>query len=126
MSSCDVYVNFKPEFKLEDYLIYLQPILRRVICALRTNNTRLPKVVGRFTNTPRELRYCTLCPNENLFGDEYHILLECKNPLIVTLRNKYIPIVYTRNPSMEKCINLLGSTDKSVIRKLAHFLKIVS
>lgn len=123
MSSCDVYVNFKPEFKLEDYLIYLQPILRRVICALRTNNTRLPKVVGRFTNTPRELRYCTLCPNENLFGDEYHILLECKNPLIVTLRNKYIPNVYTRNPSMQKCINLLGSADKPVIRKLAFFLK---
>ena len=123
MTLCDVYVNFKTNFQMEDYLIYLQPVLRRAVCALRTNNTRIPKVVGRFTNTPRELRYCTLCPDRNLLGDEYHLLLECKNQLIVPLRNKYIPIEFTRNPSMQKCINLLRSKDKSEIRKLAYFLK---
>ena len=123
MTSCDVYVNFKKNFKLEDYLTYLNPVLRRPVCALRTNNTRLPKVLGRFTGIPRASRHCTLCPDENLIGDEYHLLLECKNQHIVTLRNKYIPNVYYSHPSMQKCIDLLGSADKTEIRKLAYFLK---
>ena len=123
MTSCDVYVNFKNNFQLEDYLIDLQPILRRAVCALRTNNTRLPKVIGRFSNIPREQRYCNLCPDETLLGDEYHLLLECKNQAIVSLRSKYIPNAFIRNPSMQKCISLLGSEDKQVTRKLAYFLK---
>ena len=123
MTSCDVYIHFKLNFTLEDYLIHLPLNLRRTICALRTNNTRLPKVVGRFTKTPREQRFCTLCPNESLVGDEYHLLLECKNPQIVIYRNKYIADIYTRHPSMQKCIDLLGSNDMAEIRKLSYFLK---
>ena len=123
MTSCDLYVKFKLNLKLEDYLLHLPPMLRRAVCVLRTNNSRLPKVVGRFTDTPRENRYCTLCPNENLVGDEYHLLLECKNQTIVTFRNKYISNDYTSHPSMQKCIDLLGSVDRSEIRKLSYFLK---
>ena len=80
-------------------------------------------MLGRFTGIPRASRHCTLCPDENLIGDEYHLLLECKNQHIVTLRNKYIPNVYYSHPSMQKCIDLLGSADKTEIRKLAYFLK---
>ena len=123
MTSCDVYVNFKLNFKLEDYLVHLPIALRRALCNLRTNNSRIPKVVGRFTNTPRENRYCTFCTSEELIGDEYHLLLECKNQQIVILRNKYIPDTFTRHPSRQKCINLLSSVDMSEIRKLAYFLK---
>ena len=123
MPSCDVYINFKTNLKLENYLIQLPLMLRRAITSLRTNNSRLPKVVGRYTKIPRDQRYCTLCPNENVFGDEYHLLLECKNPSIVSLRSKYIPVRYTRHPSMQKCIDLIGNTDKVIIRKLAFFLK---
>ena len=123
MTSCDVYVNFKLNFKLEEYLVHLPTLLKRALCNLRTNNSKIPKVVGRFTNTPREHRYCTLCTSEELLGDEYHLLLECKNQQIVTLRNKYIPDTFTRHPSMQKCINLLSSVDMSEIRKLAYFLK---
>ena len=123
MTSCDVYINFKINFKLEEYLIHLPIALRRALCNLRTNNSRIPKVVGRFRNIPREHRYCHLCTNEELIGDEYHLLLECKNQQIVNLRNRYIPNNFTRNPSMHKCINLLSSVDKPVVRKLAFFLK---
>ena len=123
MTSCDVYINFKINFKLEDYLIHLPVALRRALCNLRTNNSRIPKVVGRFTNIPREYRYCHLCTSEELIGDEYHLLLECKNQQIVNLRNRYISNNFTRNPSMQKCINLLSSVDKAVVRKLAFFLK---
>ena len=123
MTSCDVYVNFKLNFKLEDYLVHLPLLLRRAVCALRTNNSRLPKVVGRYTNTPREHRYCTLCSSEDLIGDEYHLMFECKNQCIVTLRTKYIPDRYSSHPSMQKCIDLLGCVDMSETRKLAYFLK---
>ena len=123
MTSCDVYANFKLSFKLEDYLIHLPITLRRALCNLRTNNSRIPKVVGRFSNIPREERYCHLCTNEGLIGDEYHLLLECKNLQITNLRNKYISDTFSRHPSMQKCINLLSSVDVSEVRKLAFFLK---
>ena len=123
MTSCDVYINFKINFKLEDYLIHLPIAIRKALCHLRTNNSRIPKVVGRFRNIPRENRYCHLCTNEELIGDEYHLLLECKNQQIVNFRNRYISCNFTRNPSRQKCINLLSSVDKSVVRKLAFFLK---
>ena len=116
-------INFKINFKLEDYLIHLPIALRRALCNLRTNNSRIPKVVGRFTNIPREQRYCHLCTSEELIGDEYHLLLECKNLQIVNFRNKYISNTFTRNPSMQKWINLLNSVDKVVVRKLYFFLK---
>ena len=130
MPSCDVYVDFKQTFKLEEYLIYLPLTLRRSVCSLRTNNSRIAKVLGRYTKVlgkytkiPRELRYCKICPNGNYFGDEYHLLLECKNPVVISHRTKYISELYTRHPSMQNCINLIGSEDKSEIRKLAFFLK---
>ena len=123
MPSCDVYVNFKQTFKLEEYLIYLPLTLRRAVCSLRTNNSRIAKVLGRYTNIPRELRYCKICPNGNYFGDEYHLLLECKNQVVISLRTKYISELYTRHLSMQNIINLIGSEDKSEIRKLALFLK---
>ena len=87
MSSCDVYINFKTSFVFEKYLVSLTPQLTKTFCAFRLNNTRLPKVVGRYTKTPRDQRYCNLCCNGNFFGDEFHLLLECSNTLISFLRN---------------------------------------
>ena len=40
MTSCDVYVNIKQEFKLEDYLVHLPSSLKRAVCAIRTNNSQ--------------------------------------------------------------------------------------
>ncbi len=48
MTSCDVYVHLKPNFKMEKYLISLNRNQRIAICKFRTNNTHLPKVTGRF------------------------------------------------------------------------------
>ena len=123
MPSWDVYVNFKQTFKLEEYLIYLPLTLRRSVCSLRTNNSWIAKVLGRYTKIPRELRHCKICPNSNYFGDEYHLLLEYKNSVVISHRTKCISGLYTRHTSMQNCINLIGSEDKSEIRKLALFLK---
>ncbi len=42
---------FKPNFKMEKYLICLNKNQRIAICKFRTNNTHLPKVTGRLTKT---------------------------------------------------------------------------
>ncbi len=51
MTSSDVYIHLKPNFKMEKYLISLNKNQRIAICKFRNNNTRLPKVTGRFKKT---------------------------------------------------------------------------
>ena len=123
MTSCDTYANFKTKFTLEEYLTYLPPMSRLSFCRFRLNNTRLPKVLGRYTQTPREQRFCTLCINDGLIGDEFHLLLECSHPQLAQLRSKYINTSFTIRPSMQKCIELIGNENPAIIRKLAMFLK---
>ena len=122
MSSCDLYVQYKTVFKFENYLVKLPPQSRFALCRFRLNNTRLPIVLGRFTRTPRNQRFCTLCASEET-GDELHFLFKCNDPQIILLRSDYIPTVFTEQPSIQKCIELLSSDDINVTRKLSIFLK---
>ena len=123
MPSCDVYANFKTNFAPEPYLIELPPCLRLSLCRFRLSNTRLPKILGRYTNTPRDQRFCTLCTMVEKLGDEFHLLFECNHPQLVQLRVKYIPNSYLNQPSMQKCIDLIGNENPEIIRKLAVFLR---
>ncbi len=79
-SSCISYVSYKDSFALERYLVKLPKFLgfHCVDCRLRTNNQGLTVVTGRYNGTPREERTCNKC-NNNVIGDEYHVLLECNN-----------------------------------------------
>ena len=122
MSSCDLYVQFKTTFKFERYLTQLPRFSRAAFCRFRLNNTRLPIVLGRFTKTPRNLRLCTLCTNEEL-GNEFHFLFKCGHPQITSLRLNYIPSTYTEQPSIEKCAELIGSENIVTTRKVAMFIK---
>ena len=123
MPSCDVYANSKTNFEPELYLIELPLNLRLSFCRLRLSNTRLPKVLGRFTNVPRVQRYCTLCTMVEKLGDEFHLLFECNHPQLVLLRDKYIPNSFSNQPSMQKCIDLIGNDNPEIIRRLAMFLR---
>ena len=123
MPSCDVFVNFKTNFALEPYLTKLPPYLRLAFCRFRLSNTRLPKVLGRYTNTPRDQRFCTLCTMVEKLGDEFHLLFECNYPQIALLRDKYIPTSYSNQPSMQKCIDLISNESLQVVRNLALFLR---
>ena len=122
MTSCDLYAQFKTIFKFEKYLVKLPPLSRATLCKFRLNNTRLPIVLGRYTQTPRNLRFCTLCTNEEI-GNEFHILFECTNPQIIPLRALHIPTEFSDQPSLQKCAELLGSENLSVLKNVALFLK---
>jgi hypothetical protein len=123
MSSCDLYVEFKKEFKMEKYLLLENVKYRQAICNLRLNNNRIPKVVGRYKNIVRNRRFCNLCDG-NSVGDEFHILFECNNTTIVDAR-KLLPRYYTFRPSMFKLVCLLQSQKPKVLLKIGAFLKTV-
>ena len=72
---------------------------------------------------PREQRFYRLCINNDLIGDEFHLLLECSHPQVVRVRERCIDSSFSSNPSMQKCIELIGNEDSAVIRKLAMFLR---
>ncbi len=68
MTSCNVYVHLKPNFKMEKYLICLNKNQCIAICKFGTNNTCLPKVTGRLEKmkVERHNRFCTLCNEDEL------------------------------------------------------------
>ena len=122
MTSCDTYIEFKQEFKLEKYLMYENQKSRQAICNFRTNNTRIPKVTGRYKGLERSERMCNIC-DSHCVGDEYHVLFECKNVNVMYYRKKYLPKYYVYSPSKIKLILLLRSNNPGVIAKTGAFLR---
>lgn len=101
-SSCDFYVSFKDDFKLENYLLLPNVKLARALCRFRTGNNKLPLITGRYRSIPRHERHCTAC-DKHVVGDEYHLLIECANPVVVDARSKFLPRSLLRQSSVAKC-----------------------
>ena len=121
-SSCNAYVSYKDSFTLENYLIKLPKLYKFTLCRLRTNNHRFPVVTGRYNRTPREERICNKC-NDNVIGDEYHVLLECTCQEIAQLRIKYLPVYYRNRPTRYKFVKLLQNSRYTIQCKVALFGK---
>ena len=70
---------------------------------IRISKYKLPIETGKYSRNhfPREDRVCTKSDSGQL-EDEYHFLLACKNPELLTLRERYISPFYISNPDMEK------------------------
>ena len=77
-SQTKTYRIFKQSLNsdIENYLIELPKKDRIILCRFRCSNHQLPIVSGRYTNTPRNMRICSLC-DMNTLGDEFHYLFEC-------------------------------------------------
>jgi hypothetical protein len=89
--------------------------LTRLICS----SHRLPVETGRWERPviPAEHRLCNVC---NVLGDEFHLLLECS--LYTDIRKQLIPRFYWARPSMFKCVLLLQSQNKKLIRNVAKYV----
>ena len=120
-TSCSSYNIFKHTYSMEEYLINLSKDCRISLTKIRASNNKLPITVGRYNNLRREERVCHKC-NEGEVGDEYHVLLCCKNEVIVRLRNKYITGYFRENPSQFKFKLLMQSRNISVMRNLSLFV----
>ena len=97
---CDnFYKHVKSIFEREYYLTSLPYNLRIAMSRIRTCNHKLPIEVGRYARptVPREQRVYTKC-NSGQMGDEYHFILTCTNPTLITLTERYISPHYTGSP----------------------------
>ena len=70
---------------------------------------------GRYArnNVPREQRYCLCCKSIVDIEDEFHVVLLC--PCYTAIINEYIPHYYINRPSMFNFLELLNSTDKTLL-----------
>ena len=74
---------------------------------------------GRFRNIDRKQRLCNKC-NMQVLENEYHFLLVC--PFYSDLRSLYLPRYYYTWPNINKFKNIMQSTSKNVMIKLAKFI----
>ena len=120
-SKCYLYRIYKIDIKFEEYLIKLNPNLRRNLCKLRTVNHKLPIETDRYKNIPRNERHCSLC-REPVICDEFHIIFKCKN--LVNLRKKYLPFINSssRNVSVLKLFDIFDCQGEQ-LNNLALFAK---
>ena len=73
---------------------------------------------GRFNGIDSSNRLCKLC-NQHVVETEYHFLLCCTK--YTEVRNKYLG--HQSWPTLNKFNALLGSDKKSIMYKIAKFLK---
>ena len=102
-SKCSLYKNFKVELKMEKYLCVLPNPLKFALIKFRTSNHKLPIETGRYDNTERKDRICTLCSVKDI-GDEYHYLFSCQ--YFNDIRLLYVPKKYVSKPSVAKYLNI--------------------
>ena len=91
----------------EKYLTDLPKKERIVPCRFRCANHHLPIVSGRYSNIPRNMRFCNLC-NLHSLGDEFHYLFEC--PFFANDRNLFLKRYFIRRPNTFNMDQLFNST----------------
>ena len=88
-----------------------------LMCKFRTLNYKLPVETGRYTNIPRNHRYCTLC-NQNRLDDEFHVVLEC----LLQIRTKiYIAASFCKHVNLQKFRYIFSSSTRD-FNKIGKFI----
>ena len=103
-SHSTTYRIFKQSLHFEKYLTDLPKKERIVLCRFRCANHHLPIVSGRYSNIPRNMRFCNLCNLQSL-GDEFHYLFEC--PFFANDRNLFLKDISSEDQTHSKWINSL-------------------
>ena len=116
------YRMFKENFQFEKYLSILPSNLSYVMIKFRTLNHKLPIQKGRIDGIVRSERKCTRCDCDDL-GDEFHYLFSCS--YFLDNRIQLLKPYYYKRSNCIKFSQLLGSSQKSVLLKLAKFMKII-
>ena len=75
-SKLRTYAIFKKDIGFEKYLPNIKnPTRRAILTKFRLSNHKLKIEVGRYTNIPKEMRFCHFCPN--MVETESHFLFYC-------------------------------------------------
>lgn len=115
------YRYLKPTCDFEQYLDVLPFKFRTAISRLRLSSHKLQVEIGRYSQnrTEKSQRLCKLC-NSNDVEDEYHFVIIC--PVYATFRKQLIKPYYYRRPSVFKFIELMNSSNDSILRKLSKYV----
>ena len=101
------YKSIKTELGFEPYLNIPKFEDRKSIARLRSSTHSLNIEQGRYRNTPRELRFCQLCPSKSVENEE-HFLMNC------TFFNRYKPNYELNLNNVEE---LVMNTDPPILGK---------
>lgn len=119
-SSLVLFSAMKTTFAMSPYLCLVDNVKHRhALSKLRLSSHRLRIEDGRYRNIPRNERKCELCTSNDI-EDEYHFVLICDK--YVHLREQYIPRFYFNRPSVYKLVQLLNTTKKTLLHRLAIFI----
>ena len=117
-SHCVNYRIFKHYLCLERNLIDLIKINRTILSRFRCGNHYLPIVAGRYSNTLREMRLCTLCNLQSL-GDEFYYLFVC--PTFRSDRKLFIGKYFIERPNTLIMDQLFNSNNVQTRLNLVKF-----
>ena len=117
---CLNYRLYKKDFNFENYFLPLT--LAKYVYKFRCSSHKLPIEKGRFLNIERNERISHIC-NKNELGDEFHYLFNCE--YFSRSRLKLLPVWSYQSPNIVKFEQLMTSTDRTVLTKLALFIKII-
>ena len=113
------YSQFKTNLSHENYLDCVNiRKYRNALACFRCSSHRLEIEYGRYSNVPRDQRFCKLCKNE--IETEYHFLLKC--PFYSDIRKKYLPRKYYENVTYNKCIVLMCTKNEDLLRNIAMYI----
>ena len=119
------YRLYKTDFKFEVYLLKLPDFYRMILTRFRLGCSKLPVERGRYQNVDRDRRFCQLC-NDNKIGDEFHIMLECKNNTLVAQRKSLFPQFCLSRPNVLKFCSLMNDSDLiSLVKYLVQCNKLL-
>lgn len=114
------YNQIKKDFKMENYLNCVKNVKHRVaLTRFRCSAHSLEIEEGRYRNIERNARICTKC-NMQAIENEYHFLMVC--PLYREIRREILPRYYCVWPTQQKFINLMISSQKSILKRTAKFI----
>jgi hypothetical protein len=118
----DTYKHFKSNFDYEEYLDILPFSARCALSKIRLSSHSLRIQTGRFgqNRLARHERLC-LCCNSGDIEDEYHFICICK--MFDNLRKRYLKRCFYARPSVFKFIELMKSSNKTILRNLCIFIK---
>ena len=122
-----IYNLVKRVYKKELYLDHINSAdIRRSVSKFRLSDHSLPIEIGRRQNLPTENRFCKKC-NLNKIGDEYHLISECSNSKLITLRENLFLNISTLTPQFkllskyDKFLYIFSYSDKSIINPTSIF-----
>ena len=87
---------------------------------IRTCNHRLPTETGRWSNTDRNLRICTMCDRKSI-RDEYHYIKECT--YFSNERTILSTSGFHKNHNTFKFNELMNSGNIETLKSLSRLIK---